>query len=58
MDERVKEQILAIRNTGLTNMFDIPMVQKIAFDMEFWELVLFIEDNRDSYVRFILTGTM
>lgn len=58
MDDKVKEQILAIRNTGLTNMFDIPMVQKIAFDMEFWELVIFLEDNRDSYVRFILTGEM
>ncbi len=58
MDDKVKEQILAIRDTGLTNMFDIPMVQKIAFDMEFWELVIFLEENRDSYVRFILTGEM
>ena len=23
MDEKVKEQILAIRDTGLTNMFDV-----------------------------------
>ncbi len=58
MDDKVKEQILAIRDTGLTNMFDIPMVQKIAFDMEFWELVIFLEENRDSYARFILTGEM
>lgn len=58
MDEKVKEQILRIRDTGLTNMFDIPSVQKIAFDMEFWELVIFLEDNRDAYVRFILTGAM
>lgn len=58
MDEKVKEQILTIRNTGLTNMFDIPTVQKIALDMEFWELVIFLEDSRDSYVKFILTGAM
>ena len=28
MDEKVKEQILAIRDTGLTNMFDLPVVQR------------------------------
>ena len=32
MTEKVKEQILAIRDTGLTNMFDIPMVQRLAFE--------------------------
>ncbi|WP_347563350.1 DUF5049 domain-containing protein [Lactonifactor sp. BIOML-A4] len=56
MDEKVKEQILAIRETGLTNMFDIRNVQKIACDMEFWELVFFIDDHEDRYTRFILTG--
>ena len=56
MDEKVKEQILAIRETGLTNMFDIPMVQRIAFDMEFWELIFFLEDHKDKYTRFILNG--
>ena len=30
MDEKVKEQILAIRDTGLTNMFDMNMVQQLA----------------------------
>jgi hypothetical protein len=56
MTDKVKEQILAIRDTGLTNMFDIHAVQKIAYDMEFYELVNFIEENRIAYVRFILTG--
>lgn len=56
MTDKVKEQILAIRDTGLTNMFDIHAVQKIAYEMEFYELVNFIEENRSSYVRFILTG--
>lgn len=56
MDEKVKEQILAIRETGLTNMFDVRKVQKIACDMEFWELIFFIDDNKDRYTRFILTG--
>ncbi|NCB53250.1 MAG: DUF5049 domain-containing protein [Clostridia bacterium] len=56
MTDKVKEQILAIRDTGLTNMFDIHAVQKIAYDMEFYELVNFIEESRSAYVRFILTG--
>ena len=56
MDTRVKEQILVIRETGLTNMFDIYTVQRLAFEMEFWELVIFLEENKDAYVQFILTG--
>lgn len=56
MSEAVKEQILAVRNTALTNMFDIPEVQKIASDMGYYELVLFLEENRNTYVQFILTG--
>ena len=34
MDERVKEQILAIRDTGLTNMFDVPVVQRLAYERD------------------------
>ena len=56
MTDKVKKQILAIRDTGLANMFDIDAVKKIAYDMEFYELVNFIEENRSAYVRFILTG--
>ncbi len=56
MTEKVKEQILAIRDTGLTNMFDLNAVQRLANDRGMYELVIFIEENRASYVRFILTG--
>lgn len=56
MDEKVKEQILAIRDTGLTNMLDLPRVQRLAFDRGYHELVLFIEEHRGEYVRFIMTG--
>ena len=30
MTEKIKQQILAIRDTGLTNMFDVNMVQRLA----------------------------
>ena len=56
MTDKVKEQILAIRETGLTNMFDLPMVQRLAYDTDFFELVNFIEENRKEYIRFILYG--
>lgn len=38
MDSKVKEQILAIRKTGLTNMFDTLAVQRIAHEMNFFNL--------------------
>ena len=56
MDEKVKEQILAIRDTGLTNMFNVTAVQRLAYERDFYELVLFLEDHRKEYVNFILHG--
>lgn len=56
MSEKIKEQILDVRATGLTNMFDVNAVQRIANDMKFYELVVFIEEHRKEYVHFILTG--
>ena len=56
MDSKVKEQILAIRETGLTNMFDILKVSNLAKNMGYYDLVLFLQYNRAEYVKFILTG--
>lgn len=56
MSETVKKQILVIRDTGLTNMFDVHMVERIANDMGFYELVVYLEEHRKEYVHFILTG--
>ena len=56
MTEKIKKQILSIRATGLTNMFDTNMVQRIANELQYYELVIFIEENRKAYVHFILTG--
>ena len=39
MTQTIKEQILAIRDTGLTNMFDVNMVQRLAYERDFYELV-------------------
>ena len=56
MTETVREQILAIRNTGLTNMFDVRTVQRLAFARDFHELVCYLEDHRKEYVHFIMFG--
>ena len=58
MTERIREQIIAVRATGRTNMFDVPMVQYIANEMRFYELVVFLEELRGEYVNFILTGEL
>lgn len=56
MTYKVREQIFVIRNTGLTNMFDVNTVQRMAHEMNFFELVVFLEEHKDQYVHFILTG--
>ena len=56
MTDKIREQILAVRKTGRTNMFDVPMVQYIANEMRFYELVIFLEEHCSEYVNFILTG--
>ena len=56
MTEKLKEQILAIRDTGETNMFDTARVQRMAYDSGYYELVLFLEEHKKEYAHFILTG--
>lgn len=56
MDDKIRDQILTVRDSGLTNMFDLNMVQRLAYDWGLYKLVTFIEENRAAYVRFILTG--
>lgn len=56
MNETIRNQILAIRDTGLTNMFDVHMVQRLAYERNYFELVVFLEEHRKKYVQFILYG--
>ncbi len=54
--EKIRNQILAIRESGVTNMFDLNRVQHEANVRGFYELVVFLIDHRGEYSRFILTG--
>ena len=54
----LKEQILTVRDTGETNMFDINAVMVIANREELYELVVYLSEkqNHRNYSRFIMTG--
>ena len=54
--QTVRDELLAIRDSGKSNMLDLPMVQQLAYEKGFYELVCFIEDHRKDYVNFIMTG--
>lgn len=56
MNAVIKEQIMAIRDSGKTNMLDTRTVQVIANREGFYELVIYLEEHRQEYVDFILTG--
>ena len=56
MTSKIKEQILAIRDSGETNMLDVGKVQEIALREGYDELFLYLADNIGAYSRFILTG--
>jgi hypothetical protein len=56
MNEIVKGQILAIRDSGVTNMFDVQRVSHEAELRGFHELMFFLENHKVEYAQFILTG--
>ena len=56
MNETIRKQIMAIRDSGETNMLDTCMVQVIANRMGFYELVVYLEEYKREYVNFIFTG--
>ena len=58
MNEKIRSQILNIRNGGTVNMFSVNGVQRLAFEKNYHELVIFIEENRKAYAHFIMTGEM
>ncbi|MBO6209971.1 MAG: DUF5049 domain-containing protein [Schwartzia sp.] len=56
MTDEIREQIMAIRDSGLTNMFDLNTVQRLANERDYFDLVLYIEEHKAEYVKFILMG--
>lgn len=56
MSNVVREQIMAVRDSGETNMLDTHMVQVVANRMGFYELVIYVEEYKREYINFIFTG--
>ena len=56
MTSVIKEQILAVRDTGETNMFDVNAVMTIAVREGYYELADYLFSYTKEYSRFILTG--
>ena len=58
MRDKLIEEILAVRDTGKTNMFDVYAVQRVAYELELYDLVVYLEEKKNwkEYTRFILTG--
>ena len=57
MTDKIREQILAIRDGGLTNMFEVTTVQHLAYENGYYKLVCYLEEHRQEYVHFILTAS-
>ena len=56
MTDKVFRQLLAVRDSGVCNMLSINEVQRYAFDNDYFELVMYIEEHKDKYCHFIMTG--
>ena len=54
MTETVRKQIMAVRDSGETNMLDTDVVQIVADRMGFYELVIYLEEHRREYASFII----
>lgn len=53
---KLKEQILSIRASGLVNMFDTAGVLSIARQLNYIELVTYLKQKENNYFAFIMCG--
>ena len=54
--DRIRQQVLQIRNTGEVNMFDIENVKRLAYYYNCHDLIDYLTTDRACYVNLILTG--
>lgn len=54
--DRIRQQVLQIRNTGEVNMFDIENVKRLAYYYNCHDLIDYLTNERAGYVNLILTG--
>ena len=56
IDQIALEQLLEIRDSGATNMFDFNMVQRLAYEQDFYELVNWMDEHKNEYGKLIMYG--
>jgi hypothetical protein len=58
MDNIIKEQVIKVRDTSLTNMFNLKNVKFIAQELNLNELAAYISNtgNHKDYISFIING--
>ncbi|GHU66087.1 hypothetical protein FACS18948_3980 [Clostridia bacterium] len=56
MTSEIRRFILLIRDTGETNMFDYPVVLRIAEREEYTELADWLPTHKVEYANFIMYG--
>ena len=56
MDDKIFEQIMDIRDSGVCNMLDTIAVQYEAYKKGYFELVVYLLEHKKEYSKFILTG--
>ncbi len=58
MTNKIREQILKVRDDGRTNMLDTNGVMYVANALRLYDLVVYLDnrDNRREYWHFIMTG--
>lgn len=54
--DKLKEQILSVMSTGLTNMFDTDDVLSIARKLGYTELSTYLKQENNNYFAFIMCG--
>ena len=54
--DKLKEQILSVRASALTNMFDTASVKSIARKLGYVELVTYLNQENNNYFAFIMCG--
>ena len=53
--DRIRQQVLQIRNTGEVNMFDVENVKRLAYYYNCHDLVDYLTTDRARYVNLILS---
>ncbi|MPQ35082.1 DUF5049 domain-containing protein [Limosilactobacillus fermentum] len=53
---KLRLEILQIRDTGETNMFDTKEVERLAYYYNCHRLVNLLHENPSMYLKFIMTG--